>query len=182
LILVTHAHDDHLGDTVEIAKRTGAKVLVTSEIADYLSAKGVEVEEGHIGGTFEFPFGIVKIFPAVHGSSTKEGTLGIACSFIIKIDGSVLYHAGDTALFGDMRLISEEFDIDVAMLPIGGRYTMGVDDAVRAEKFLMARTVIPMHYNTWEGIVADPRDFCRKVKETVGKGCAVLGPGETLEV
>jgi len=123
LILVTHAHSDHLGDAIDISKRTGAPILSTFELAGYCMARKAKTIDGHIGGVIETPYCTVKIFPALHGSSDEDcATIGVACSFVISVDNKTIYHAGDTALFGDMKLIAEEFDLDVALLPIGGHY------------------------------------------------------------
>lgn len=179
LILVTHAHGDHLGDAIEISKKTRAPVHSTFEIANYASSKGAKSIDGHIGGTLVMPFCSVKIFPALHGSSVDGiSSVGIACSFVISTDGKAIYHAGDTALFGDMKLIGEEFKIDMALLPIGGHYTMGIDDAVRATAMLNSKFVIPMHYNTFDPIRADPEEFRRKVESKTRAKCIILRPGD----
>jgi L-ascorbate metabolism protein UlaG (beta-lactamase superfamily) len=181
LILVTHAHGDHLGDAIEISKKTGVSILTTNEIANYCITKGAKAIDAHIGGKISFPFGTVKLFPAVHSSSVDGISLvGVPCSFVITVDGKSIYHAGDTALFGDMKLIGEEFKLDVALLPIGGHYTMGIDDAVRAAKLLNARTIVPMHYDTFDVIKANPFEFCKKVKTEAKLICVILRPGEKL--
>lgn len=183
VILVTHAHGDHLGDAVSIAKRTGAVIVGTYELAQYCAGLGARVIDPHFGGVVRLPMGSVKVFPALHSSSTEDGTyLGQAASFVLSVDSRNIYHAGDTALFGDMALIGEEFDLDVALLPIGGHYTMGIDDAVRAVKLLTPWTVVPMHYGTFECIRADPREFKEKVERGTSAKCVVLKPGESLEV
>lgn len=139
VILVTHAHGDHLGDAVEIAKKNDAVIVATFEVATYCENKGAKVLDGHFGGVITTDVCRVKLFPAVHSSSISNRSVGTPSSFVIEIDSKFLYHAGDTALFGDMSLIGEEFALDVAMLPIGGHYTMGIDNAVRAQKRLKAR-------------------------------------------
>jgi L-ascorbate metabolism protein UlaG (beta-lactamase superfamily) len=179
LILVTHAHSDHLGDAVEIAKATGATILATFELANHCEAEGTKVIAANIGGIIDLPFGRVKIYPAVHGSSTEEGNMGIACSFAIEIDSRRIYHAGDTALFGDLAFVAEDFDLDLALLPIGGHFTMGIDDAVKATRLLSSKAVIPMHYGTFEAIDVDPEEFRRKVD---GAEVIILSPGERYEV
>lgn len=183
LILVTHAHGDHLGDAIEISKRTGAPIHSTYEIANYALQKGARAIDGHIGCVLKLPFTTVKTFQAIHGSSIEGAvSLGIACSFAIAADDRVVYHAGDTALFGDMKLIGEEFRIDVALLPIGGHYTMGIDDAVRAASLLNADTVIPMHYNTFDAIRTDPEEFKKKLVEKTKAKCVILRPGERYSI
>ena len=152
-ILVTHAHGDHLGDTIPIAKRTGATVISNNEIANYASKNGVKAHNMHIGGAHVFPFGKVKLTIAHHGSSFPDGSYGgNPCGFLLWLEGKVLYHAGDTALFLDMKLYGEE-GIDVAMLPIGDNFTMGPEDAVKAVGFLQPKQAILMHYNTF-GVIA----------------------------
>lgn len=183
VILVTHAHGDHLGDAIAIAKRTGATIVGTFELANYCAEKGAKVMDGHFGGTVSLPMGEAKMFPAVHSSCTSEGVfLGQAASFVLEADGACIYHAGDTALFGDMRLIGEEFCLDVALLPIGGHYTMGIKDAVRAVKLLRPLTVVPMHYATFPPIDVDPLEFKKLVESETRTECAVLKPGESLEI
>lgn len=177
LILVTHAHGDHMGDAIDIAKRAGSKILSTFEIANYCSENGAEAIGAHMGGEVDMDFCRVKIFPAFHSSSVDGKMLGAPCSFVISIDGRHIYHAGDTALFGDMKLIGEEFSLDVALLPIGGHFTMGPSDAIRAAKLLGADMIIPMHYGTFDVIKKDPHEF-RKEAENNGMKCTVLHPGE----
>ena len=181
LILVTHAHHDHLGDAIGISRRTGAHILTTPEIAAYCQEEGAEVIAAHMGGAVDRFFCSVKVFPAWHSSSIGGRMLGVPCSFVVIMDGRTVYHAGDTALFSDMSLIGEEFDLDLALLPIGGLYTMGADDAIRALRFLGAGAVIPMHYDTFEAIRADSREFCSRV-ETEGRRCHPLPPGGSVEL
>jgi len=183
IILVTHAHGDHLGDAIGIAKRTGATIVGTYELAQYCAGQGAKTIDAHFGGVIELPMGRVKLFPAMHSSSADDGTcLGQAASFVLSIEDNSIYHAGDTALFSDMSLIQEEYALDVAMLPIGGHYTMGIDDAVRAVKLLKPRTVVPMHYGTFPVIAADPVEFKRKVEAVTSSRCKVLHPGDSMEI
>jgi L-ascorbate metabolism protein UlaG (beta-lactamase superfamily) len=183
VILVTHGHGDHLGDAVPISKRTCAPIVATFELANYCADQGAKVIDAHFGGVVKLPMGSVKLFPAMHSSSIDCGPfLGQAASFVLSCEGKHIYHAGDTALFGDMALISEEFQLDVACLPIGGHYTMGIDDAVRATKLLRPRKVVPMHYGTFEVIDADPLEFKEKVERATATECVILEPGGSLDL
>ncbi|MBA3643868.1 MAG: metal-dependent hydrolase [Chloroflexia bacterium] len=185
-ILLTHAHNDHVGDTVDIAQRTGAKVIATFELGTWLGEQGVEdaVSANH-GGTVAFDGGTVKLTQAWHTSSYEDGNgfvaPGVPAGLVVRFGGKTIYFAGDTCLFGDMRLIGEE-GLDVAVLPIGDHFTMGPDDAVRAVEFLNPNTVIPCHYNTFPEIKQDPDAFKRKVEERTAARCEVLTPGASLEL
>lgn len=182
LILVTHAHGDHSGDAVELSKRHGCPVLTTFEVGNRLAEMGAQVISGHIGGEFSFPFGRVKIFSAVHSSSFDDiNCVGVPCSFIVEMGGKVVYHAGDTALFGDMTLIGEEFDIDLALLPVGGTFTMGIKDAVRAMRLLGAGQLVPMHYDTFEAIALSADDI-RAACAGAPFALSILRPGERLRL
>ena len=177
-IFVTHGHGDHIGDAAAIAKRTGAVICTTVDLADAaLTQPGLEVVAGNIGGTASFPFGSAKFFQAVHGSGAP-GT--VSCGFVFEIGGKKVYHAGDTALMTDMQLLAEE-KLDVALLPIGDFYTMGPRDALRAAQMIGAGTVIPMHYNTFPPIRQDPAQFVSALKEK-GLNGIVLDPGKSLEI
>ncbi len=182
-IIVTHAHGDHYGDTVDLAKRTGALVIANFEIANYAQKQGVaNAHAMHIGGGHEFPFGRVKLTPALHGSSFPDGTYGgMPAGILLEVEGKRVYDAGDTALFSDMRLIGEG-GLDVALLPIGDNFTMGPDDAAKAAKLLGARTVIPQHYNTWPLIAQDPQQFKRLVESSTDSRVAILEPGDRFEI
>ena len=167
-ILVTHGHGYHIGDTVEIAKNTGATVVSNHELAHHFGKMGLKTHSMHIGGRKQFDFGNVKMTPALHGSSImvdgelKEG--GNPGGFILKIDGKTLYHAGDTGLSVEMQLLESE-EIDFAMLPVGGNFTMDIMDAVRAVKMIKPKKVMPMHYNTFPVIQTDISDFEALLKE-----------------
>jgi len=177
-ICVTHGHGDHIGDSVEIAQRTGAKVFCTVDLAGAVyRPAGVKAMGGNLGGTASMPFGSIKIFPAIHGSGVAGG---LACGFIIEIGGKKIYHAGDTALMADMALLAEE-NIDVALLPIGDFYTMGPKDALRAVKMIRPSLTIPMHYNTFPVIQQDPHAFAESVK-AAGFAAAVLNPGDRISL
>lgn len=180
LVLVTHAHHDHLGDAAALSKRFGCPVLSTLEVVNRLEELGACVVPGNIGGEFEFPFCRVKVFPAVHSSSFEDGSYGgTACSFLLRMGGKAIFHAGDTALFGDMSLVGEETEIEVALLPVGGTYTMNVRDAVKAMRLLRARALVPMHYDTWESIAVDRH---RMISACEGEKFSLnlLAPGDRL--
>lgn len=166
-IFVTHGHGDHLGDTVDIAQKTGALVITNHEISAYLSKFKLRTHSMHIGGRFNFDFGKVKMTSALHGSGISEGGNmiygGNPCGFVIEVGGKKIYHAGDTGLTMDMKLLEDE-NIDIAFLPIGGNFTMDVDDAVKAANFIKAKKVVPIHYNTFGVIKADPFEFKNKIK------------------
>lgn len=180
-ILVSHGHSDHLGDTIDIAKRTEATVLSNFEIAAYCEGRGCKVHPLHIGGSHEFSFGRVKLTIAHHGSSFPDGHYaGTPCGFLFTLGKAKIYDAADTGLFYDMKLIGDE-KIDVAMIPIGDNFTMGPDDAVRAAKLIRPKVLIPMHYNTFDLIKQDPRSFANRVKKALPKTkIAVLKPGESF--
>jgi L-ascorbate metabolism protein UlaG (beta-lactamase superfamily) len=182
-ILVSHAHGDHFGDTLDIARRTGAMVISNHEIASYCEAQGCKAHALHIGGGYDFPFGRVKLTIAHHGSSFPDGRYGgNPAGFLLTLGKSIIYDAADTGLFYDMKLIGEE-GIDVAMLPIGDNFTMGPEDALRAVKFLKPKVLIPMHYNTFEVISQDPQSFARRVGRANPKTkVVVLKPGESFEL
>ena len=182
-ILVSHGHGDHIGDTVKIAKRTGATVICVAEIATWLEAQHVKTHAQHIGGGFQYPFGYCKLTLALHGSQLPDGSDGgnPAGFLLTLLDAKKLYYASDTGLFGDMRLIGEE-GIDVALLPIGDNYTMGPADALRAVEFLHPRVAIPMHYNTFSLIRQDAQAWKKKVEEKTETKVVVLQPGEKFTI
>lgn len=181
-ILLTHAHNDHLGDTVVIAKRTGAKVIATYELGTWLSQQGVEnATPANHGGTVAFEGGTVKLVPAWHTSSYGEEFVapGVPAGLVVRFGGKTIYFAGDTCLFGDMKLVGDE-GLDVAVLPIGDHFTMGPTDAVKAVRLLRAPTIVPCHYNTFPPIRQDPNVFKQMVEEQTEATCKVLAPGASL--
>lgn len=190
-IAISHGHADHIADAVAVAKRTGAHCVAIVELAKWLEGQGVEaVSDPNFGGTVEFGWGYVSVVPAWHtntipGSeespfSAEHGiAIGPAAGLVIKIGETTVYHAGDTCLFSDMKLIAQRSDIDVALLPIGGHYTMDRRDAAVAAEFVGAGTVIPMHYDTFPAIEADAQAFKSEVEEKTSSKVVVLAPGES---
>lgn len=185
-ILLTHAHNDHVGDTVDIARRNDATVIATFELANYIGSQGVtNVIGGNHGGTIPFDGGSVKFVPAWHTSSytADEGVVasGLPAGLVVRFGDRVCYFAGDTGLFLDMQLIAEE-GLDLAVLPIGDMFTMGPKDAARAAGFLKAMTVIPCHYDTFPPITQDTDAFRQAVESTTSSKVRVLAPGASIEL
>lgn len=182
-ILVSHGHGDHLGDTLKIARRTGALVISVNEIAVWLEKQGIKSHGQHLGGGHHHPFGYLKLTLALHGSGLPDGSYGgnPAGFLLTTLDGKKIYMACDTGLFGDMRLIGEE-GIDLALLPIGDNFTMGPDDALRAVKLIQPRHVIPIHYNTWGLIAQDPHAWASRVQAETTTQAHVLKPGDSFTV
>ena len=180
-ILVSHGHGDHVGDTVDIAKRTNATVVSNFEISNWMTAKGIKnCHPQHIGGGFDYPWGRVKLTIAHHGSALPDGSYGgNPCGFLFYIQGRKIYHACDTGLFYDMKLIGEE-GIDLAVLPIGDNFTMGPDDALRAVKLIEPKQVLPIHYNTFDVIQQDPTAWKSRVEKETGARVPLLNPGESI--
>ena len=178
-ILVTHAHDDHLGDAAEIAVNVDAELIGIPEVISLCGSRvdrAIKAHAMNLGGTLNLPFGMVRMVLALH-SSGVEG--GIACGYVISMFGKNIYYAGDTALFTDMKLIAERDEIDYAILPIGDNFTMGIEDAAKAVEFVKAKHVIPLHYGTWGVINQNPEEFKNLVK---GAEVHIVKPGEAIEL
>ncbi|MBP2241394.1 L-ascorbate metabolism protein UlaG (beta-lactamase superfamily) [Cytobacillus eiseniae] len=184
VILVTHGHGDHLGDTIELAKKNNSLVIANFELATYLEWQGVNTHGMSIGGAYEFDFGKVKLTPAFHGTGLETENneiiyLGMPAGILLTIEGKTIYHAGDTGLFSDMKLIGDRHPIDLAFLPIGDNFTMGPEDAAYAAKILGAKKVVPIHFNTFPPIKQDPHLFVQMLDEGIGQ---VLEVGEAIEL
>lgn len=178
-ICVTHGHGDHVGDTLEIARRNDALVISNAEICNWLSRQGVKTHGQHLGGGYNYPFGYLKMTFALHGSALPDGSNGgnPGGFLLTTLTGYKVYLAGDTGLFGDMQLIGDE-GIDLALIPIGDNYTMGPDDALKAVKLLRPRKVVPIHYNTFAVISQDPNAWANRVKAETTTQVLLLQPGE----
>ena len=182
-IFLTHGHGDHWGDVVDIAKRTGAHCVGIVELARELESSGIEnVSDPNIGGTIEFDGGWVRLVPAWHTSTTPGGTVSIPAGLVINLGGKTVYHLGDTGLFTDLQLVKARDHIDVALIPIGGHYTMDRHDAVIAADWVGADTVVPIHYNTFPPVAADDQAFKSDVESKTSSKVVILQPGETLSV
>ncbi|WP_409289762.1 metal-dependent hydrolase [Peribacillus sp. SCS-37] len=184
VIIVTHGHGDHLGDTVQIAKEHNSLVIANAELSNYLAWQGLKTHGMSIGGAYEFDFGRVKLTQAFHGTGLDTENqeiiyLGMPAGVLFTCEGKTIYHAGDTGLFGDMKLIGERHPIDLAFLPIGDNYTMGPEDAAYAAKLLGAKQVVPIHYNTFPQIKQDPEAFLELLEDENG---ILLQPGEEIEL
>ncbi len=180
-IIVTHAHGDHLGDAIPIAKQSNGTIISNFEIANYCGNQGANAHPMHIGGAHRFPFGMVKLTPAWHGSSFPDGSYGgTPAGVLLTVGGKTIYHTGDTGLFMDMQLIGEMHPVDIFLVNIGDNFTMGIDDAVKAVEFVKPKLTIPMHYKTFDVIDVDPQEFLDKVKQK-GFEAKLLGIGESYE-
>lgn len=181
-ILVTHGHGDHLGDAIPLSKKTGAQITTIFELANYCQTMGATVNGINMGGRIKLNGAFAKFMPAFHSSSTPDGKYaGMPSSIILEIGGKRIYHAGDTCLHQEMKVIGEFFKPDIAFLPIGSHYTMDVNEAATAAQWLNTQTVIPMHYNTFPVINADVQCFKEKI-EKEGKKCVILNPGESFSI
>ncbi|ULO08169.1 metal-dependent hydrolase [Paenibacillus sp. 19GGS1-52] len=186
-ILLTHGHDDHITDAVPIAKQNDAPIIAVEELAEYMASQGVKKTEAmHVGGDWTFDFGRVYLTPALHTSSvrTLDGQrlyAGVPVGYVIEMGGKIIYHAGDSGLFSDMKWIGQRFDIDIAFLPIGGRFTMGPSDALLAAEWIQPRHVVPIHYGTFPLIQQDGVHFIENLSRKGISGTA-MQPGEMIEI
>jgi L-ascorbate metabolism protein UlaG (beta-lactamase superfamily) len=180
-ILLTHGHADHIGDTVAIAKRTGATTVAIVELANEIGSEGVDVRDPNLGGTVKFDWGWAKLVPAWHTSTTPKGTVTTPAGLLINFKDTIVYHLGDTCLFSDLSLVGKRNPIDVALMCIGGHYTMDRVDAVDACGLVGAKTVIPCHYDTFPPIETDAQAFKSDVESAGHAQVVVLDPGQTHE-
>jgi L-ascorbate metabolism protein UlaG (beta-lactamase superfamily) len=178
-ILLTHGHADHIGDTVSIAKRTGAPVVAIVELASEIGEEGVDVRDPNLGGTVRFDWGWVKLVPAWHTSTTPKGTVNTPAGLLINLGDTIVYHLGDTCVFSDLQLVGKHHPVDVALMCIGGHYTMDRTDAVDAAELVGAKTVIPCHYGTFPPIETDAQAFKSDVESATRSSVVVLEPGQS---
>jgi len=184
VIILTHGHSDHVGDTLELAKKHDALVVGIAELATYLGWQGVRTHGMNIGGSYEFDFGKVTLTPAFHSTGYMTADeqiiyLGMPAGVVFSAEGKTIYHVGDTALYSDMKLIGDKHAIDVAFIPIGDNFTMGPEDAAAAAKLLQAKTVVPIHYNTFPPIKQDPNRFLELLEAGNGR---IMEVGDVIEL
>lgn len=181
-IFVTHGHSDHLGDAIKISKQLDVPLFAIFELANYSVKKGANAVGCSIGGKLNFDFGWARFVPAFHSSSTPDGFYaGMPAGIVINVNNYTIYHSGDTSLTYEMKMIKEAYSPDLAMLPIGSHFTMDVDDAVMAAKYLNAKHIIPMHYNTFPLIEANAQEFKLKIEQQ-GQICSILSSGDFLKI
>jgi len=185
-VLLTHGHGDHVGDAASIALRCGAQVVATPELAEYIGKSGAKTIGMNLGGSLRTPFARFKMVQAFHSSSVTgpDGLpiyMGMPAGFLIEMEGRTILHCGDTSLFGDMKLIGEQHNIDVAFIPIGDHFTMGPEDAAIAAEWLKAKVAVPFHFNTFPPIRQNPEEFLALLAERDIRG-KVLAPGEVFEL
>lgn len=182
-ILITHAHGDHLGDAIELSKKSDALISAIFEVANFCSRKGAKSQGLNLGGKVPFDWGCAKWLPVAHSSSLPDGSYGgCPASILLNIDGKKIYHAGDTGLHYDLKMVGEFYKPEIALLPIGDFFTMGIDEAVEAVKWIGCKTVIPMHYDTFPPIKANPEEFKAKVETETSAKCIILKPGDEIEL
>jgi L-ascorbate metabolism protein UlaG (beta-lactamase superfamily) len=186
IIAVTHGHGDHLGDTIEIGARTGCRIFSIHEVANYIKSKGVFAEGMNMGGTVNVEEITLTMTQALHSSSIDAAGFsfdgGSPAGFIIGIGGHTIYHAGDTGVFGDMQLIGELYNPEIALLPIGDRFTMGINEALKAVELIRPQIVVPMHYNTFDVIKQNPVVFKHLVEAKTEAKVLIMKPGDSIEV
>jgi L-ascorbate metabolism protein UlaG (beta-lactamase superfamily) len=178
-IVLTHGHADHIGDTVPIAKRSSAPVVAIVELASEIGQEGVQIFDPNLGGTVNFDWGWVRLVPAWHTSTTPKGTVNTPAGVVVSLGGQTVYHLGDTCLFSDLALVGKRTPVDIALMCIGGHYTMDRTDAVEAARLVGSGTVIPCHYDTFPPIQTDAQAFKSEVESGTGSKVVVLEPGET---
>ena len=181
-IILSHGHGDHVGDAVKISKEHNAGIIAVPELASIMASQGASASGCAFGGEIKMPWGSMRFVQAIHTSAYGDKYAGIAAGIILKIDGRTIYHAGDTAVFGDMALISRLHKPSIALLPIGGYYTMDAYEAVEAVKLIGAETVIPMHYNTFPVIQTDPERFKAQAEKETNSKVIIMKPLESLEI
>lgn len=181
-IFVTHGHGDHLGDAIPISRNTGAVITAVFELANWCASQGANTNPCHMGSWLSFKWGKARLVPAFHSSSAPDGTYtGMPSGVILELGGNKIYHCGDTCLNSEMKVIGEVYKPDIMLVPVGGHFTMDIDDAIIATQWVGAKTVIPMHYNTFPPIKADPELFKQKLQNK-GIECIVLKPGDVISI